>query len=142
VTNNGTIEAAAVTLDLKGAVTGTGSDNISGASTLEFDSTVAPGQTVSFAGSGGTMDLTAPARFAGLVSGFDLAGSGSNDTIEVSAPWIFTGFNENAANTQGALAFTNPNTSAQITLTLLGDYDPANFVHQTGPGGSTLITYT
>ena len=140
VTNTGTIEVAAAMLDLQGAVTGTGSDNISVASTLEFDSTVALGQTVSFAGSGGTLDLTAPQGFAGLIGGFDTAGAGSNDAIEVAGPWVFTGFTENAGGTQGTLGFANGASTA--SLTLLGDYNSANFVHQTGPGGSTLITYT
>src|SRR5271156_5020597 len=36
VTNTGTIEVTTATLDVQGAVTGTGSDKISGASTLEF----------------------------------------------------------------------------------------------------------
>ena len=42
----------------------------------------------------------------------------------------------------GALGFTDPNTSAQISLTLFGDYNPVHFVTQSGPTGSTLITYT
>jgi hypothetical protein len=96
IANTGTIEVAAATLDLQGAVAGTGSDEISGASTLEFDSTVAAGQTLSFTGSGGTLDLTAPQGFAGEISGFDTAGAGSNDAIEVAAPWVFSGFTENA----------------------------------------------
>ena len=47
VTNNGTIEVTSGTLDFKEGISGTGSDTISGASTLEFDSKVAAGQTVS-----------------------------------------------------------------------------------------------
>ena len=139
VTNTGTIEVTAATLDFQGAVTGTGSDEIFGASTLEFHSTVSAGQTVSFAGSGGTLDVTAPARFSGLISGFDTVRAGSNDTIEVARPWVFTGFTENAGG--GALGFTDPK-GAQISLTLLGDYNPVHFVTQSGPTGSTLITYT
>jgi hypothetical protein len=65
VTNTGTIEVTAATLDVQGAATGTGTDEIFGASTLEFDSTVAAGQTLLFAGNGGTLDLTAPQGFAG-----------------------------------------------------------------------------
>ena len=105
VTNTGTIEVTAATLDVQGAVTGTGSDKISGASTLEFDSTVAAGQTVSFTGGGGTLDLAAPQGFAGKISGFDTVGA--NDTIEVAGPWVFSGFTENAGGTQGTLGFAN-----------------------------------
>jgi hypothetical protein len=42
-------------LDFGGAVTGAGTDTISGASTLEFDSTLASTQTIDFTGSGGTL---------------------------------------------------------------------------------------
>ena len=133
VSNNGTLEVSSGTLDFQaGILSGTGSDIISGAATLEFDKRVSAGQTTSFTGSGGTLDLTAPATFAGVIGGFD-TGAGSNDTIEVGGPFVFTGFTENAGGTQGSLGFTNPNTSAQISLTLLGDYNPANFVHQSGP---------
>jgi len=137
VTNTGTIEVTAATLDVQGAVTGTGADEISGASTLELDSTVVVGQTVSFTGSGGTLDLSAPQGFAGKISGFDTVGA--NDTIEVAAPWVFTGFTENAKGTQGTLGFMNG--ASTLNLTLLGNYNPADFEHQTGANGSTLITY-
>jgi hypothetical protein len=138
VTNTGTIEVTGATLDMQGAVAGTGADEISGSSTLEFDSTVAAGQTVSFTGSGGTLDLTAPQGFSGKVSGFDTVGA--NDTIQVASPWVFSGFTENKAGTQGTLGFANG--SSDISLTLLGDYNPANFVAQTQTNGSALITYT
>ncbi len=137
VTNTGTIEVAAATLDLQGAVTGTGSDEISGASTLELDSTVAAGQTVSFTGSGGTLDLGAPQGFAGKISGFDTVGV--NDTIEVAAPWSYTGSTENAGLTQGTLGFVS--SLGTSSLTLIGDYNPADFVAQGQANGSTLITY-
>jgi hypothetical protein len=124
---------------VQGAVSGTGSGQISGASTLEFDSTVAAGQTVSFTGSGGTLDLTAPQGFSGKISRFDTAGAGSNDTIEVASPWVFSGFTENKAGTQGTLGFANGATT--LNLTLLGDYVAADFTATPGNGG-TLITYT
>ena len=139
VTNSGTLEAASGTLEFKGAVTGTGTDEISGRATLEFYATVAAGQTVSFAGSGGELLLHDPAGFAGSISGFDEAGAGSNDTIRVAAPWDFTGFTENAGSTEGTLGFSNG--SSTLSLTLIGDYNANDFVQQTGPHGSTLITY-
>ena len=139
VTNTGTIEVAAGTLDMQGAVTGTGSDEISGASTLEFDATVSAGQTVSFTGSGGDLALHNPGVFAGDIGGFDAAGAGSNDTIEVAQAWVFTGFTENAGGTEGTLGFASG--SSATSLTLLGDYNPAGFVRQTQTNGGTLITY-
>ncbi len=140
MTNTGTIEVTAGTLDFKGGIYGTGTDTISGASTLEFDAKVSAGQTVSFTGSGGELALDDPAAFAGSISGFDTAGAGSNDTIEVAGPWVFSGFTENAGGTQGTLGFTNG--ASTLSLTLIGDYNPADFVHHTQANGSTLITYT
>ena len=138
VTNNGTIEVTSGTLDLQGGVSGTGSDTISGPSTLEFDSTVAAGQTVSFTGSGGELALHAPGAFAGSISGFDMAGA-SNDTIEIAKNWDFLGFTPGTG--QGTLDFKNTNSGSTIHLTLIGSYTPADF-HATGPAnGTTLITY-
>ena len=116
-----------------------GAYSLAGAATLEFDGRVAAGQTASFSGSGGKLALDNPAAFAGQISGFDTAGAGSNDMIAVAGPWVFTGFTENAACTEGALGFANG--SSTLSLTLLGDYNPADFVHKSGPNGSTLITY-
>ena len=140
VTNTGTIGVASGTLDFKGAISGTGSDTISGHATVEFDAKVASGQTVHFTGSGGEVALHKPGEFAGQISGFDTAGAGSKDTIEVAAPWVFSGFTENAGGTQGALGFANG--ASTLSLTLIGDYNPADFVHQTQANGSTSITYT
>jgi len=139
VTNTGTIEVAAATLDVQRAVTGKGSDQISGASTLEFDAKVSAGQTVYFTGSGGALALRYPASFAGDISGFDTAGAGSNDTIEVARHWVFSGATENAGGTKGTLTFANG--ASTLSLTLLGDYNPADFRHHTQADGSTLITY-
>ena len=139
VTNNGTIEVTSGTLDFKGRILGTGSDTISGVSTLQLAAEVLASQTVHFTGSGGELALRAPAVFAGPISGFDTAGAGSGDTISVAGPWTFTGFTENAGGTEGTLGFISGATT--LSLTLVGDYNPADFVHQTQANGSTLITY-
>jgi hypothetical protein len=140
VTNSGTIEVTSGTLDFGGEISGTGSDIVSGAATLELDAKVVAGQTISFTGSGGELALHTPAQFAGSISGFDTAGAGSNDTIEAAKPWVFTGFTPNAGGTEGTLGFKNG--ASTISLTLIGDYIPADFVHKTQANGSTLLTYT
>ena len=125
------------TLDVQGAVTGTGTDTISVAATLEFGSTVASGQTVGFTGAGGTLDLGDPQGFSGKIGGFDTVGS--DDTLEIAGLWTSIGFSENGALTQGTLTLTNG--ASHVSLSLLGDYAAAGFIHQPGPGGSTLVTY-
>ena len=42
--------------------------------------------------------------------------------------------------TEGTLGFMSGEST--LGLTLLGDYNPADFVQRSGPKGSTLITYT
>jgi filamentous hemagglutinin len=138
VTNTGTIKVAAATLDLQGAVTGKGSDEISGASTLQFDANVAADQTVDFSGVGGEVALHKPGEFAGQISGFDTTNAGSKDKIEVAEHWVFTGFKENAGST--TLGFKN-NAGSTISHTLIGNYS-GTFTPHTQANGSTVITYT
>jgi len=140
ITNNGRIEVTSGTLDINGRILGTGSDTISGASKLQLDAKVSAGQTVHFTGSGGELELHGPAVFAGSISGFDTAGAGSSDTIEVAEPWVFTGFTENAGSAKGTLGFTN--NGSTIGLTLIGNYNPRDFVAHTLLNHSTVITYT
>jgi hypothetical protein len=49
--------------------------------------------------------------------GFDTVGS--NDTIEVAAPWVFSGFRENAGGREGTLGFMSG--ASTPSLTLIGD---------------------
>jgi hypothetical protein len=137
-TNTGTIDVSSGTLEFGGRISGKGSDIVSGASLLQFDEVTA-GQTVHFTGSGGELALHHPGDFSGSISGFDTAGAGSNDTIEVARHWIFTGFKENAGHTEGTLGFING--AHTIGLTLIGDYHHADFVHHAEANGTTLITY-
>jgi hypothetical protein len=135
--NSGTIEVASGTLDLESTVSGTGADTISGASTLEFDSTAALTQTVDFTGAGGTLFIGSPGLFSAAISGFDTVGA--NDTIEVAGPWTYLGFTENGAGTKGAMSFADG--ANQVSFTLLGDYAASHF-HPMVSGGNTYVTYT
>ena len=121
------------TLDFQAAVTGTGTNTISGAATLEFDSTVASSQKILFQGAGSTLDLTDWGGFSGSLSGFDANGA-SNDAIDVSAPWAFVGFNQST----GMMTFADGGTQHAVKLT--GSYIAADFHTQT-VGGATQVTY-
>ncbi len=135
VVNTGTLKAKTGTLELKGAITGTGLDSIAGVATMQFDSTVAAGQTVSFSGSGGTLDLAAPQGFSGAITGFDLGGN-TNDALDIGASWTFTGATQGAASTTLSLV----DGSAHAAVTLLGAYT-GTFSHTAITGG-TQITYS
>ena len=89
VINTGTIEASSGTLEVKGAVTGKGTDTISGAATLEFGAGVSSAKTlgdqdIGFHG-GGTLHLLKPTSFYGEISDF-----GAGDTVELLGSWAFS----------------------------------------------------
>jgi hypothetical protein len=95
VVSNGTILVSSGTLDLKGAVSGgsltaPGTDTISGASKLEFASTVGSrfavgSQDIGFT-FGGTLDLADPKGFWGVISGF-----APSDAVDLLGNWTFAG---------------------------------------------------
>ena len=136
VTNTGTLEVTAGTLDFQGAVTGTGTDTISGASTLEFDSAVSSSTTVGSQNirfTGGTLDLTDPTSFYGEVSGF-----AAGDTVELLGSWAFSGFSENSGGTLATLTLVNGTTTHAFDF--VGDYAQGDF--KITSGATSTITHT
>jgi hypothetical protein len=118
------------------AVTGTGTDTISGASTLEFDaavssSTTVGSQNIGFTGSG-ALDLTDPTAFWGEISDF-----AATDTIELLGSWKFSSFSE----TGRALAtLTLASGATKHAFDFVGDYTPGEF--KITSGATSSITYT
>jgi hypothetical protein len=134
VTNDGTVLVSSGTLDLTGAVTGKGTDTISGASTLEFGAGVSTAATlgeqdIGFTG-GGTLHLLAPASFYGEVSDF-----AAHDTIKLLGSWAFHGISHAGDVTTLTLA----KGSTTHAFEFVGDYSESEF-HIT-PGTTTTITY-
>ncbi|MGO9741269.1 MAG: hypothetical protein ACLPN5_07110, partial [Roseiarcus sp.] len=135
--NNGTIEVSSGTLEFANVVSGTGGqDLISGASDLDFGWKAA-GQSVSFAGAGGTLELGALQYFAAGVTDFDLGGA-SGDTLLIDGGWTYLGASEGAAST----ALSLQNGATQSTLTLSGDYQGGSFAAQALAGGKLAIAFS
>jgi hypothetical protein len=130
------VEADSGTLDLHNLVTGAGSDNIVGAATLEFDNAVAAGQTVSFFGVGGALELDDAPAFAGSITGFDTIGSGDALLILANG-YQYSGATETA--TAATLAFSNG--ASTFSLTLSGDYQGGIFAAQTLASGQIKMTF-
>ena len=122
------------TLDFQGAMTATGTDTISGASTLEFDSTLAAGQAVGFIGKGGTLDLTDPGGYAGS----KIAGFASGDTVDLAGSWSLLSFAENTGGTMGTLTLTNGHN--QVAMAFAGNFSASSF--NVASGGNTVISHT
>jgi hypothetical protein len=133
--NTGTVSARAGTLDLAGAVTGKGTDTISGAATLEFgagvsSATTLGSQNIAFSIGGGTLDLLAPTSFYGEVSGF-----AAGDTVELLGSWGFSGISQAG----GVTTLTLANNGTTHGFEFAGDYTQSNF--NITPGTTTTITY-
>jgi hypothetical protein len=131
--NSGHVMVSSGTLDFQNVVSGAGADTIAGAATLEFDSAVLNGQTISFVGSGGVLDLGLPTSFGGAIQGFDTVGS--NDALALLGSWSIVGYAQNGSS-QGVLTLYN---GAQATaLTFDGNYTQAQFAATTGSGHTTI----
>jgi hypothetical protein len=112
-------------------VSGNGADTISGASTLEFGSTVGGGQTVDF--SGGALDLLDPQGFSGKIAGFE-----SPDTVQLAGDWNFSSFSETGNGMMGNLTLSSGGTTQ--TFHFLGDYTASDF--SIASGATTVIGHT
>ncbi len=133
ISNLGAIEASGGTLDLNGAISGTGTATIDTGSALDVAGAIA-GQTITFADATGTLDIG------------DLAGSSA--TIESFQPGDmleFGGITATATTfdqTTGALTFENISgaTTADVgTIDVVGSYDPSWF-HIAETDGTAILT--
>jgi hypothetical protein len=139
VANNGSVLVSSGALDLKGAVSGgtvstPGTDTISGASTLEFDSTVGAAnavgsQDIRFTGGGGTLDLTDPQAFWGEISGF-----AATDAIDLQGSWKLSQF----AEVSDVAELTLESGTATQTFDFVGDFNQSSF--NIVSGATTVIT--
>jgi hypothetical protein len=118
-------------LNLDGAVSGNGTDTISGTSTLEFDSTVGGGQTAAFAGSGGALDLIDPLGFAARIADF-----AAYDKVEMSGHWVFSQFSETGNGSMGTLTLSSG--SNDLSLHFLGEHAASDFTIASGATTTTI----
>ncbi len=136
INNAGTIEVSSGTLDLEGAVSGTGTDTIENASTLEFDAPVSSAKTVGaqnigFTGNGGTLDLTSPNNFWAEISGF-----AAGDAIDLLGSWAFSGVSHGS----GVTTLTLASGATKQAFTFVGDYSQGDF--SITSGATTIIKHT
>jgi hypothetical protein len=137
-TNNGTIEVeSGGEAIFQPAVTGTGTDTISGDSALEFKARVSSAKTlgdqdIDFTGGGGSLDLLAPTSFYSEFSDF-----GSGDTVELNGSWAFSAISHSHAG--GVTTLTLASGSTTHAFEFVGDYTRSEF-HVT-PGTTTKIGY-
>jgi hypothetical protein len=135
-TNAGTLAVSnGETVNVETAVTGTGTETISGAATLEFGaavstSTTVGSQNIGFAGTG-ALDLTDPASFYGEVSGF-----AAGDEVELLGAWAFSGISEAG----GLTTLTLASGATTHAFEFVGGYTQGDF--KVTSGSTSTITHT
>ena len=101
---------------------------------LEFDSTLASGQTIDYSGGGGTLDLTDPLGYGGShISGF-----AATDTVDLAGSWSLLKFSENSGGTLGTLTLTDG--TNEVALKFAGTFTQSSFTfNQTRQTRSSVI---
>ena len=123
----------------------TGDGVIEFSDTLTLNSSIGAGQIVEFAAAptgavGPTLKLNDLSHFSAVIEGFD-SQSGVSDTLLVnSARWTFDGFTPNSLQPTVGGALTFSDGTAQLTVSLIGDFSASGF-HAAVAGGQTTITY-
>jgi T5SS/PEP-CTERM-associated repeat protein len=135
VVNDGSLSVNAGQLEVTGALSGSGSTTIADGATLKLDSTVS--QTISFAGSTGTLDIASSSGFNGTIGGQLAIGDVLDFSDMAGASARIVGYTGNSS--PGTLTITDDNGhTANINLT--GNYVLENFKLGTdNNGGTTLV---
>lgn len=136
--NDGSVTVDSGRIDFQGIVNGSGSMTIDQFASLEFDSTVATGTSVTFASTGSTLVLTDAPQFQGAVHG--LHGSDALDLTDIVVTSTHFGMSYSGTTTSGTLTVTDGTRSASIQL--FGNYVTAGFHAGNDGGNGALITYT
>ena len=134
-TNDGTAQVSAGKLEIDGAVTGAGTDTISGPAKLQFDAGVSTAATlgeqdIDLSGKGGTMALVDPTGFYGKISDF-----GSNDTVKLEGFWAFSAL----SHASGVTTLTLAEGATRHAFDFVGDYTRREF--HISSGSITKVTY-
>ena len=128
--NDGSIAAVGTIVDIRGAVTGSGSFTIDKNATLEFGG--ADAETVNFNGAGATLKLDAPASFSGVLANIAVGDAIDLAGVVVTSPLVTGGT---------TLTFTDANNNA-YSYSLTGFPGGSSFVAQSDGAGGTLLIVT
>ena len=139
ISNTGTINVESGSLVLSGGVSGTGSLTIGAGASLELNSAVSSGQTLTFEGSTGTLKLDNAPGFQGVISGFtgngQLSGSDHIDLADIN--YNSGSFTESFNSTTDTLSVSDGTNSANIHF--VGVYQAANFSFIGDGSGGTIV---
>jgi hypothetical protein len=134
--NDGGVTATG-TLDVNGAVTGSGTFTVNTGTHLEFGSSVAASDNVSFQSATGSLILDHSSGFAALISGFSgngmLSGSDQIDLKDIN----YNSLSESFDQASQTLSISDGSNSA--TLHFVGSYVAQNFKFASDGSGGTIV---
>jgi hypothetical protein len=138
IANAGLIEAAKGNVTITGAVTGTGSAEVSGA-TLDFAAGF--GGNVKFSGKTGVLELADATSYAGTISGFSKTGTTTLDLADIAYVAETTKASYSGTTKGGVLTVTDGTNTA--TLDLTGNYLASTWtLSSDGHGGTDIVDPT
>jgi hypothetical protein len=142
-TNNGAVTVTTGTIEFQNTVGGTGTFTLDAGAVLQFDSRVAGGSSVDFAGtSGGELSLLDSRQFGAAIHGFGGIGTDYMDLRDInftSSSAFKLGYT--GSTTQGVLTVTDGTNTARLTM--FGKYTTANFhASADGFGGTAIVDPT
>jgi T5SS/PEP-CTERM-associated repeat protein len=131
LSNAGTIASSAGTLSFIGNISGTGQMQVGAASTLRLQGAVAAGSKAVFEAATGTLQLAAPAGFAGSIADFV-----KGDVIDLS------GIVASSLTYSGQKLTVHESNGSTLGLLFSAAYTSASFAPPASDGhGGTLITH-
>jgi hypothetical protein len=136
VVNNGTIAALVGVIDVKSALSGTGTAKISGSAQIKFEAANTHQNVVFAAGTIEELFLTNSQTFSGNISGF--TGSESIDLQDINfAAGTTTATYTANSNLGGTLVITDGTHTTDLSM--VGTYSQASFSLQNDGNGKTLL---
>ena len=137
-TNDGKVVVDTGTIEFAAAVSGAGAFTVSPGAALRFDSSVAGGLSVNFAGhDGGELLLLDSPRFGAAIHGFGGAGTDALDLRDINFSAAGFKFSYSGTKSQGVLTVTDGADTAKLTM--FGNYTTASFHASSDGSGGTLI---
>lgn len=145
IANSGTINVAAIgAAYIGGAVTGTGTFNIGDRAELEFASSVAAGQTISFVDGNGLLTLDSPSTFNGNIAGLAIGDAIELNGISVASATINGSVLTVTETNSQTLSYQIAGALAGNTFSVLSGNEiilvPASVIPLTGSSGPLSFT--
>lgn len=137
LTNSGAAEVISGILDLRGAVTGTGSIQIDRSGVLLVEQAMGAGQRVVFYQTGGALELASSSTFQAPIAGFT-----SGHFLDLRDVSFGSGTSVHFTATSGGGTLTVSDGTHTANLRLVGNFSGGTFMDKADDIGGTIVFFT